>query len=205
MSNTSLEEYPSSEEIANAALNDVSVLDKVVEAISGDNRRMRQRCAGALAEISRSQPELLIPYAHDLADALHRPEARTRWECLDALTNIVPVDARACDRGFSGAEASLFDEESNLARLSAFRFLAAYGATTENRASRVWPLLDEAIQCYHGDPEYPEMLASIVRFAQGKASREVKDQLVSRLSFDAENGHGLLGRRSKEAVEAAQA
>jgi hypothetical protein len=195
----------SSAEIAEAAMNDVAVLEQVVEAISGDDRRMRQRCAGALSKISRESPELLLPYAHELADALHRPEARTRWECLDALTNLVPIDARACDRGFSGAEASLFDEESGPARLAAFRFLATYGATTENRASRAWPLLDEAIQCYHGDPEYQEMLTSIIHFAKGKASREVKDQIVERLSFDANNGHGALGRLSKEAVAAATA
>lgn len=197
-------ESAGSKDLAKIALTDGAILEQVVEAISGDDRRLRQRCAGALSIVSREQPELLIPYAHELADALHRPEARTRWECLDALTNIVPLDTRATDKGFSGAEASLYDEESGPARLAAFRFLAAYGATTENRAARAWPLLDEAIQCYHGDSEYQDMLTSVIAFAKGRATREIKDELIERMSFDAENGQGQLGRRSKEAVEAAR-
>lgn len=196
-------ESAGSKDLAKAALSDASFLEQVVEAISGDDRRLRQRCAGALSAVSRMQPELLLPYAHELADALHRPEARTRWECLDALTNLVPLDARSTDKGVSGAETSLYDEDSGPARLAAFRFLAAYGATTENRAARVWPLLDEAIQCYHGDPEYQDMLTSTIAFAKGKASREVKDELVARMKFDADNGQGQLGRRSREAVQAA--
>lgn len=197
-------ESKTAEELAQLGMSDAAVLEEIVEAISGDVRRLRQRCAGALSLVSQQNPELLLPFAHELSDALHRPEARTRWECLDALSNLVPLDARSAGRALPGAEAALFDEESGPVRLAAFGYLATYGATTENRSSRVWPLLDEAIQCYHGDPEYQDMLTSLMVFAGGKASREVKDQLIARLSFDADNAQGQLGRRSREAVETAR-
>ncbi|NTU89539.1 MAG: hypothetical protein HGA54_06510, partial [Actinobacteria bacterium] len=167
-------ETASSEEMASAAVKSETSLAELVEAVSGDNRRLRQKCAGGLALISHTNPELLVPYSHELADALYRPEAQTRWEVLEALTNIVPLDARATDKAVAGAETSLYDEDSGTARLAAFRFLTAYGETTENRAERVWPLIDEAIQCYHGDPEFQDMLTSVLSFAKGKASKKVK-------------------------------
>lgn len=190
-------------ELAEAAAKDPAFLETIVEAISGDNRKVRQRCAGAVEMISEINPELLLPYVRDIIDALYRPEARTRWEALETLCNIVPIDARSCERGVNGAETSLFDEESGPARLAAFKFLSVYGATTANRAARVWPMLDEAIQCYHGDAEFNDMLNALIIYAQGKATRAVKDELIERMRFDAENSRGTLGRKSKEIVELA--
>lgn len=181
------------------------LLEGYVANLGGARRRVRQEAAHEIDLIAAKDPELLVPYIDQLIEALYRPEAQTRWEVLDVLTRLTGRHADQVGGACDGAEAALFDESSSAVRLAAFKFLTTYGQTSPDRSDAVWGLVNEAIQCYHGDPEYPEMLASIVRFAQGKASREVKDQLVSRLSFDAENGHGLLGRRSKEAVEAAQA
>lgn len=191
-------------ELCDAARKDAGVLKQLVEMTEGDDRRARQRAAGGINALSQVQPELLVPYAGELIDALHRPEAKTRWDVLEALTNIIDVDARAVDKAVGGAEASLYDEESGPARLAAFRFLALYGATTENRAERVWHNLDEALQCYHGDTEYQDMLVATVTFAGGKASADVKKQLVDRMSFDADNSRGPLGRYAQQIVETAK-
>jgi hypothetical protein len=88
-------------------------------------------------------------------------------------------------------------------RLAAFRLLCAYGATTEKRSERVWPLVDEAIRCYHGDPEFPAMLVSVYRLTSGNSSDEVKLAAAERLVFDAENRKGLIGRRARQIVACA--
>lgn len=194
----------SREELAKAALKNESFLAELVENTEGDDRLLRQRSAGGIAVVSETAPEKLVPHAAKLADALYRPEAKTRWEVLEALTNIVAVDARSTDRAVAGAEASLYDEDSGPVRLAAFKFLAAHGETTENRADRVWPLLDEAIQCYHGDTEFTDMLTSLLSFAKGKGSKQVKQQLAERMEFDAVNSRGQLGRRAKQIVDAAK-
>lgn len=190
--------------IANQAISDPAILEALVESLSGDERRIRQFSASALSVVSESDPEILRPHAGDLADALFRPEAQTRWEILEALTRIVAVDARATDKAVSGAEASLHDEDSGVVRLAAFRFLCAYAATTEHRSDRVWPLIDEAIQCYHGDPEFDEMLGSVLQVAEGEASLEVKKAVADRMRFDAENARGSLRRRAAAIVAAAE-
>ena len=157
--------------------------------------------AAALSYVAKEQPKLLIEHIPAFVDALNRPEAQTRWECLDVLTVMVEHDARACEKALPGAEAALFDEDSGPVRLSAMRFLCKFGSTTAARSEKVWPLVDEGIQCYHGDLEFSEMLTAINDFSMGKLSPNVKKQLAERMSFDATNGKGALKKRAQQIVD----
>lgn len=176
----------------------------LVKALSGPSRRERQSAGASLAFISLSHPELLLPCVDAVIDALNRPEAQTRWECLDILTKLVDLDSRACDKALPGAESALFDEDSGIVRLAAVRFLCKLGATTAHRSERVWPLLDEAIQCYHGDFEFPDMLAAVVDFSSGSLSDTVKSELADRMAFDAKSGKGGFGKRARQILENVQ-
>ena len=147
-------ETPEDKKRVEEALKDPAKLKELVEALSDGSRRGRQQAAKVIAGVAAENPEILVPFASDLVDALERPEAQTRWECLDALTYVVPFDSRSCDKAIPGAEAALFDEDSGPLRLAAMRFLCKLGATTEKRSEKVWPLIDEGIQCYHGDLEF---------------------------------------------------
>lgn len=178
---------------------DDSALAAVVEDLSSSSRRTRQFSARVVALLAQREPEMLVPYISDMIDALYRPEAQTRWEILEALTALVPSHAKEVGAAYEGAETALFDELSATLRLSAFRMLAAWGATERGRSKKVWPILDEAIQCYHGDLEYRDMLGCLHEFAQGKISGDVAKELAGRLQFDAENGKGAyLKARSSE-------
>lgn len=189
------------EEVAQAAVQNDDVLAETVENLAGSSRKKRQIAASVISAVSREDASRLTPYTDQINDALNRPEAQTRWECLEALTNIVPLESRLCDKAIPGAESALFDEENGLVRLAAMRFLCALGATTENRSKKTWPLIDEGIQCYHGDPEFQEMLAAVVGFSAGKLDPQVKEELAARMSFDAANGKGALGKRAKLIME----
>lgn len=195
------EKTQSTKDLAAQVLQSKNLLNTVVSALSGATRRDRQNASSVLAQIAKIDPEALVPYANDFIDALNRPEAQTRWESLDVLTELVPLESRSCDKALPGAETALFDEDNGFVRLSALRFLCALGATTENRSQKVWPLLDEAIQCYHGDYEYQDMLSAIVLFSEGKLAPEVKQGLIDRVSFDAEHSKGSLKRRSQQIID----
>ena len=187
--------------LAQEAAQDEKKLAELAETLSVGSRRDRQIAASALSLISKSNPELLVPYTDKLIDALNRPEAQTRWECLEALTVLVEYDARTCNKAIPEAEASLFDEESGPVRLAAMKFLCKLGATTENRSEKVWPLIDEGIQCYHGDLEFGDMLVALVDFSAGKLSANVKQSFSARMSFDAANGKGSLKRRAQQIID----
>ncbi len=196
------EKQDSIKELAVTISKNPKLLDEVINQLEGNSRRARQNAAAVLSQLSKITPELLIPHAGSIEDALDRPEAQTRWECLEALTNMVSVDSRACDKALQGAENALFDEDNGFVRLAAFRFICQLGATTNARSEKTWPLLDEAIQCYHGDYEYLDMLAALIQFTEGKISPSVKTALKERVSFDAENSHGPLQKRCQQVVDA---
>ncbi|OUN89875.1 MULTISPECIES: hypothetical protein [Enorma] len=178
---------------------DGAALAALIEDLSSSSRRTRQFSARVVAILAQREPKLLDPYVSDLIDALYRPEAQTRWEVLDALSELVPDHAKEIGAAFEGAETALFDELSATLRLSAFHLLCVWGATERGRSKKVWPIIDEAIQCYHGDLEYRDMLGYLHEFAQGKIAGDVAEELAGRLSFDAENGKGsYLKARSRE-------
>lgn len=191
----------SAEEAEQLALveNDRDALSALVDDLSGHSRRKRQMAAHVMLLVAQREPELLSEFIPDLIDALYRPEAQTRWEILDALTLLVPEHAKEIGAAFDGAEAALFDDLSSILHFSAFRLLVTWGATERGRSKKVWPILDEAIQCYHGDLEYRDMLGCLHEFSEGKIEGGVAAELAGRLQFDAENGKGsYLKARSSE-------
>ena len=189
------------ERLSQEALSSDEKLKELIESLSGPSRRERQTAAAALALVAQTDISRVVPYHAELVDALNRPESQTRWECLDILTLIVPEDSRVCDKALPGAETALFDEKNGPVRLAAMRFMCKLGATTEARSERIWPFIDEGIQCYHGDLEYQDMLSAVVEFSQGKLSDEVKKQLANRVQFDSENGRGWLKRKSQAILD----
>lgn len=189
------------QELAETAVQDKKVLNELIENLAGSSRRSRQQSASALALVAKQKPELLIDHMDAIIDALNRPEAQTRWEVLEILCALIVHDSRACDKAISGAEMALFDEDSGLVRLAAMRFICTLGATTENRSEKVWPLIDEAIQCYHGDLEFQDMLVVVGDFSAGKIAPAVKASLIERMRFDADSGKGALKKRAQLIID----
>lgn len=183
---------------AEEAAGSKKLMKQHVENLESSSRRERQNSAAVLAEVARMDAALVVPYGSELVEALEKPEAQTRWEALDALTEICAKDSRVCDKALSGAENALYDEDSGPLRLASMRFLCTLGATTENRSEKVWPLVDEGIQCYHGDVEFNEMLLALIEFSTGKLAPSVKEEFAARMKFDADNGKGTLGKRAKQ-------
>ena len=188
------------DELAEQAIRNAASLKKLVQALGGPERTERARAAEAVHEIACREPAVLKPLAGDLIDALDRPEVQTRWEILGALEELVAVDARLLDKALEAATVSLHDAESGVVRVAAFRMLAAYGATTARRAERVWPLLDEAIRAYHGDAEYPAMLAAVVTLVEGAAPDDVRSAAADRFEADTTHPRTAISRRAKRVV-----
>lgn len=172
--------------------------DALIQMLEGTNRRLRQESSRVLAQMARQDVTLVLDQTQVFVDALTLPEAQTRWECLDVLSEVATKKPDAVLDAFAGAEESLFDDGSASVRLSAFRFLTRYGAIAPERAAEAWPLINEAIQCYHGDPEYREMLICLREFAQGNLGAEVKAMLAERMEYDARNGRGFMRAYSAE-------
>ena len=175
-----------------------ATVEELVEDLASSSRRDRQHAASRITQIAAEKPEDVMPFVDRLIDGLNRKEARTRWELLDALSRVCAVDASLVESALEDAEGSLFDEQNGTVRLSAFRLYCRYGQASAANADKVWPLLNEAIQCYHGDPEFQDMLIALLEFSAADLSGQVKEGLRERMSFDAENNKGMLQKRAKQ-------
>lgn len=192
------------EQTAALAAADPKTLDALLEALSGSSRSKRQRAAATIALVAVREPQQVIPKAGAVVDALNRPEAQTRWECLNALCTLVAAGYRLDAEALAATEEALFDEESGIVREAAFRLLCTYGATSAEASEAVWPNVDEAIQCYHGNGEFSDMLTALVEFAEGAVSDDVLGALAERMRFDATNARGTLRMRSEQIVAASE-
>ncbi|MGN0261334.1 MAG: hypothetical protein ACI4B9_00565 [Eggerthellaceae bacterium] len=187
--------------LARSAVEHEHIFKLVLSHYEGTSRKNRQHAAGVFNLISQEHPESLIPIIPSLLDGLERPEAQTRWNTLEALEHLIPLAPDQCIEAFDGAEDALFNDKDGFLREKAFSFLCALASLSSEVISRVWPLLDEAVQCYHGNPEFPAMLASLLRFTEYDLPQDVKDALKERLAFDAKNNKGTLGKRSLQIIE----
>ena len=173
------------------------------QALSGRSRKERQIAAHAFAVASVAAPDKVAAYADVLVSAVGRPEAQTRWDSLDALAHIAPYAPEAAAEAFEGAENCLFEEESGLVRLNAFLYLVSLGECGPDWSVKVWPLMDEAVQCMHGDEEYPDMLKALVDFVQADIDPAVRQAVVDRLAFDAQSGKGEASMLARKVIQAA--
>ena len=177
-------------------------LAAAVEELNGSSRIKRQKASHLLMQLSDSEVERLLPYADDIADGLLHEEPQTRWEVLHALTRMGRAGQTYGDDVLAAAEDALYDETSGTVREAAFQFICGYGAASPGNSDKVWPLIDEALHCYHGDPEYSKMLTHLVAFAQGDVSMEALEAVAQRMKFDSRTAHGTLRMRSEQVVEA---
>ena len=188
--------------VTNCISLDSFTFDELIEALGGSSRRMRQNAAHELSVRYVANPDELIPFVELLIQSLDLPESRTRWDCLDLLTAIAAKRPELCTDALAGTEIALFDDEgAGPLRLAAVRFLCTFGSTSPERSDRVWGLLDEAIQCYHGDPEYQDMMSALLDFSVADLSDNVKEAFAERMKFDAENNRGLTRTRSQRIID----
>jgi hypothetical protein len=138
-----------------------------------------------------------------MVTALDHAEPQTRWEILGALEEIARSSPKLLDKAVVPATACLHDTSSSVVRIAAFRMLAQYGGTSKRRAEQVWPLLDEALRCYHGDSEYPGMLAGLVLMVDGRAPAEVKQEAADLVEPDASHPRAAISRRARQVFSVA--
>ena len=183
------------------ALKSDEALKGLIESLSSSSRRERQVASKAVYEVAKKDITKVEDFTKDIVDALNRPEGQTRWEALMTLSLLIQTKGKECAKAIEYAEDALFDESTGSLRLAAFTFLCKIGKTTPSRSLKVWPVIDEAIQCYHGDVEFDDMLNVLVEFSTGKLDPDVKKELASRMRFDSDNAKGNLQAKSKLIID----
>lgn len=152
-------------------------IEDLLKLMAGASRLDRKNAAKQISALIKENPSDYVKFIPHLIDALARPEAQTRWECLNSLARLVELKPEACAKAIEDAEIALFDEKTSLVRVAAIRFLCRYGALNVQNSKDVWDIIKEAILRFHGEIEFDEMLNYVIYFARGKISTKVKNEL----------------------------
>lgn len=190
------------ETTATQAFEDEGIIEELAQMIASSSRTRRQKAASTVALIADKDASLLLPYSDDIASGLTKPEAQTRWEVLHALDLMGKAGQRYGEDVLVAAEDALYDESNGFVREAAFHFFCGYGSASVSNSEEVWTQIDEAIQCYHGNSEFADMLTQLVAFAEGDISFATSAALAQRMKFDSENASGTLRMRSEQIVAA---
>lgn len=188
------------EPLVEYAMKDDAALAGYVNQIVDSSRHKRQVASTVVYEVACRDLDRVECHAKEILDGLNRPECQTRCEVLKTLTLFVDKHAKEAMKSIEAAETALFDENSGPLRLSAYEYLCKLGATSEARSREIWPLIDEATQCFHGDVEFNDMLIALVAFSCGKIDTEVAKELADLMKFDSENATGNLKAKSNEVI-----
>lgn len=190
------------EALAEQALTDESIIEQLAQDIAEGSRMRRQKAASTIGLIALKDASLLLPYTDDITSGLTKPEAQTRWEVLHAIDLMGKAGQRYGEDVLAAAEDALYDETNGVVREAAFHFFCGYGSASVENSEKVWTQIDEAIQCYHGNPEFNDMLTQLVAFAESDIAFSTSAALAQRMKFDSENGSGTLRMRSEQIVNA---
>ena len=188
------------EPLVEYAMKDEAALAGYVNQIVDSSRHKRQVASTVVYEVACRDLDRVECHAKEILDGLNRPEGQTRCEVLKTLTLFVEKHAKEAMKSIEAAETALFDENSGPLRLSAYEYLCKLGATSEARSREIWPLIDEATQCFHGDVEFNDMLIALLAFSAGKIDPEVAKELAELMKFDSENATGNLKAKSTEII-----
>ena len=167
---------------------------------AGSGVRKPHRPSRSIADKDAS---VLLPFADDIASGLTKPEAQTRWEVLHALDQMGKAGQRYDEDVLVAAEDSPLRRDQRIRARGGLPLFCGYGSASTDNLEGGRTQIDEAIQCYHGNPEFTDMPHAARRLCRGKhlACHELR-ALAQRMKFDSENASGTLRMRSEQIVAA---
>lgn len=107
-----------------------------------------ERSGDRLRRIASMRPELLIPYAEELAQLSAQASAHVRETSLDALAIIARIAPGTVAFLLPRLHAILATETTDLLRDRAIDILNLYARTSKQAAEKVFPILVEALDKY---------------------------------------------------------
>ena len=136
--------------VAEECVADPELLAEIADGLRSPNPRLAGDCAEVMTKVAEVSPQLVAPFAAQLAEMLAHKNGRVRWESMHAfalVSGLVPdrVGERLewlCDliRG----------DKSVIVRDYAIDAVAGYGGTSPEAAKRAAPILEDATAVWNG-------------------------------------------------------
>ncbi len=166
----------------------ITIVDRLIDELAGPVRRTRQEAASTLAEMAREHADRLEPDVERVTEALSTPCTAPRRR--RAGRRSMPCGGRHVPPG-SWPRRPMRAPRPRCSTRTQSRALStpsacsrAWGASSPELSDKVWPLLDEAIQCFHGDLGTAICSTACLSLPGRIDADASKQALVERISFD---------------------
>ena len=142
----------------------ISILSEAVQLVTSDSKNVRSGAAKIIECVAEERPEMVADYLTDLTPALEFPEPQTRWMITHTFGLCASLKPETAIEIFDKAVSFTDIKHGTCLQDSAITYLGYIGSLSEKHASKVFPVLEEAI---HKIPKrIPRILESFNRMIE---------------------------------------
>jgi hypothetical protein len=127
-----------------------ALLREIAVGLRGQDAALVGDCAEVLTEVAKEKPDLVAPYAVDLAPLASHATTRVRWEALHALALVAALDTRVIATLLPRLDEIIRLDGSVIARDYAVDAVGRYAGSEASAARAAYPLLMEALTAWNG-------------------------------------------------------
>jgi hypothetical protein len=140
------------------------ILSEAVQLVTSDSKNVRSGAAKIIECVAEERPDMVTDYLVDLIPALEFPEPQTRWMITHTLGLCAKLKPETAIEIFDKAVSFTGINHGTCLQDSAIRYFGYIGSLSEKHASKVFPVLEDAI---HNIPKrIPRILESFNRMIE---------------------------------------
>jgi len=139
-----------------ALAGDIATLEEAVLLLAHEDKNVRAGAAKIVEQVAMKKPEMVAGYLPQLMAALNVPEPQTRWMAIHTLGMCATLDPDGAMEALPKAQEFLEQASGACLWGATIKYLGYVGATSEENAQRVFPLLEQALE------EIPKQTKSVL-------------------------------------------
>ena len=125
---------------------DLTILEQAVPLLAHEDKNVRAGAAKIVEQVAVEKPEMVVGFLPQLAPALQVPEPQTRWMVIHTLGMCAALNPKVAMEAMPMAQEVLEQASGACLWGATIKYLGYVGATSEENARRVFPLLEQALK-----------------------------------------------------------
>lgn len=186
-------------DVARQCLENPMLLEDIAEGLERRDADLVGDCAEVMTKVAEERPDLVAPYAEQLAPLLEHRKTRVRWEAMHAIALLAPVTPEIIRQYFDEIVTLLREDESTIARDYAVEAMGNYAQTGATEAEAAYPILLEALDLWEGK-HAARALNGLVWVAA--AAPDLQDDIMPVAQAFADHGRPSIQKAAKALLRA---
>lgn len=140
----------SNQNVAADCIENPGLLREIIAGLGSRDAKLAGDCAEVCTMAAMVRPDLIAPYAEDLAAVRLHPATRVRWEAAHSLALVAALRPEMAAGLLQSLVETIRSDTSIIVRDYSIDILANFAAVGEAEAKRVYPALVESLNLWNG-------------------------------------------------------